>query len=146
MQPDDMNQLQHQNEATYAYPNDTHLSGTAEDHITHDVSDDLNEAIDPPNDVEHEDSDIPPRNLQVSDDADVFDIYPDAGKIISKEEPAFEKIYRRQMEIGQGNIYYPFAGEKEWGVAKWLHDSGTSMAHINEFFHLKYVSILVMRS
>lgn len=64
-----------------------------------------------------------------------------SGQIIDHEDSPFDEW---RQDIGQmsHSRYYPFAGEKEWAVACWLHESGLSLEKINRFLHLQYVSYL----
>ena len=37
------------------------------------------------------------------------------------------------------NVYYPFADDVDWEIAKWMMDSSLSNSQINSFLKLKYV-------
>jgi hypothetical protein len=68
------------------------------------------------------------------------DLHPTAGRILRKEEAPFawERAYQEMR--GDGNVYYPFANEKEWELSAWLHQSGLPLSQMDTFLKLKYVS------
>jgi hypothetical protein len=85
---------------------------------------------------------------QVVDDNSTLifeDHYPGAASVIQSAPPAFFHLYDEQVERGEGNMHYPFAGPKEWEVARWLHNSGLSRVRIDEFLKLDYVSGPLLR-
>jgi hypothetical protein len=64
----------------------------------------------------------------------------DAGYIIGVEDPPFRSLLSNRKDIGQGNIYYPFAGPMEWGLASWIHEAHLPQTQIDKFLKLSYVS------
>jgi len=86
--------------------------------------------------------DNPASMRNTADDTSVLiveDYYPSAASVMRSVPPAYSHLYDEMVEIGEGNLYYPFAGPKEWEVARWLHNSGLSKARIDEFLKLDYV-------
>jgi len=68
------------------------------------------------------------------------DVHPTAGRILRKEEAPFGQERAYQEMRGEGNVYYPFANEKEWELSAWLHQSGLPLSQMDTFLKLKYVS------
>jgi hypothetical protein len=68
------------------------------------------------------------------------ELYEGAAQIQTHGAAPFYVMLEEQQRIGQNNHYYPFAGEKEWELACWLHSSGLSWSHIDSFIKLKFVS------
>ncbi|PVF91462.1 hypothetical protein CPB86DRAFT_687103, partial [Serendipita vermifera] len=68
------------------------------------------------------------------------DVFEDAGSVIKVQTPPFAHLLSRQQDIGEGNIYYPFAGPLDWKLAAWLHESHLSQARIDKFLQLDYTS------
>jgi hypothetical protein len=72
----------------------------------------------------------------------VEDMYPGAAAVVASTHSAFHTLYDKQIQIGKGNVHYPFAGHTEWELARWLHKTGISRARIDEFLKLDYVSTI----
>jgi hypothetical protein len=72
----------------------------------------------------------------------VEEYYPGAGKIHQTHESHFQSILKATLD-GKGNLHLPFASEAELQLATWMHQSGLSMAKMDEFFKLKYVSMKI---
>jgi hypothetical protein len=70
-----------------------------------------------------------------------IDVHPTAGRILWKVEAPFSRERAYQEMRGEGNMYYPFADEKEWELSAWLHQSGLPLSQMDTFLKLKYVSI-----
>lgn len=87
-----------------------------------------------------QEEEIQSKNLDVDEEEDIFDEHPDAGHIYERIPPPFQNIAKDHVDLGQGNLYYPFSCREEWEVARWLHESGLTQRQIDKFFHLEYVS------
>jgi hypothetical protein len=64
-----------------------------------------------------------------------------AGHVFAQSDPPFLEWRREQESLGH-NLYYPFAGRKEWSMACWLHRSQLSMSLIDEFLRMEYVCFI----
>lgn len=68
----------------------------------------------------------------------IEDVYDSAAEIKRRVTPKFERIRRKLEKEFPDLPYYPFSCEKEWNMARWLHQSGMSQAQMDRFFHLQY--------
>jgi hypothetical protein len=66
--------------------------------------------------------------------------YPNAGKIISKNQPINMNTFHINSNTDE-HPYYPFAGESEWSITEWLATSGLSKKKINTYFNTAFVCI-----
>jgi hypothetical protein len=73
------------------------------------------------------------------------EVFNGAGHIFAQGEPPFLEWRRKQESLGH-NLYYPFAGRKEWLMACWLHKSQLSMSLIDDFLRMEYVSLVYTHS
>jgi hypothetical protein len=78
----------------------------------------------------------PPAEPVTSDFLEVT--YEGAGTVIDKGPSPFMQWRQDQAFLGR-TMYYPFAGRKEWAVARWIHKSGLSIAKTDELLKLEYV-------
>jgi len=69
----------------------------------------------------------------------VEEIYENAGRRYGQQEPLFKALHKKQLEKGQGNIYYPFSCYEDFELAVWLHESGLSQTQIDKYLKLAYV-------
>jgi hypothetical protein len=67
--------------------------------------------------------------------------YKGAGTVIDKGPSPFMQWRQEQMVLGR-NMYYPFAGRKEWAMARWIHKAGLPVAKIDQLLKLEYVCSL----
>ena len=63
-----------------------------------------------------------------------------AAEVVGMGENTFEKWRRENAEEGRSR-WYPFASEKEWGLARWLVKS-VGQNDIEDFLKLPIVSVL----
>jgi hypothetical protein len=68
------------------------------------------------------------------------DLYPGAAAIDSRIRPTFELLAEAAISAGSGNIYHPFASFDEWSLAHWFHETGVSVARMDAFLRLPFVS------
>jgi hypothetical protein len=115
-------------------PHERNPGGRAQDHEE--------EAMDPGDDPQEELG----QPADVNAAAVIEDLCPGAAAVVATATPTFSTLYDEQMESGNGNIYYPFAGRMEWELAQWLYKSGLSRARIDEFLKLEYVSNIICRA
>ena len=59
----------------------------------------------------------------------------DAGKSLLQEIDQTDPLAMYRAD----NVYYPFADDVDWEIAKWMTDSSLSNSQINSFLKLKYV-------
>ena len=86
----------------------------------------------------------PPAEPETSDLLEVA--YEGAGTVIDKGPSPFMRWRQEQILLGR-NMYYPFAGRKEWAMARWIHKAGLSVAKIDQLLKLEYVcSLSLLRS
>jgi hypothetical protein len=64
--------------------------------------------------------------------------YEGAGTVIDNGPSPFMQWRQEQAFLGR-SMYYPFAGRKEWAMARWIHKSGLSVAKVDELLKLEYV-------
>jgi hypothetical protein len=62
-----------------------------------------------------------------------------AGTIIGHGPSKFREVYKELQEMGDNNIYYPFANEMDWDLGAFLVEDGMPMADIDTFLKLSYV-------
>ena len=67
------------------------------------------------------------------------EIYKNTGQGYRQQETLFKVLHKKQLEKGQGNIYYPFSCYQDFELAVWLHESGLSQTQINKYLKLEYV-------
>ena len=73
--------------------------------------------------------------------------YPDpTARTIAKACPPSAELLEAQLKIGEGNHFYPFANEVDFELGHWLHEAGLSLAKIDEFLKLQYVSQVYLRT
>jgi hypothetical protein len=96
--------------------------------------------VDPP-------ADVPERNYEnlnpSMDDTDrnvEVELYEGAAWITGQVEAPFSALLRSQLAVGLNNVFYPFAGAKEWELGCWMHNSGLSRRQMDAFLRLNYVS------
>jgi hypothetical protein len=89
----------------------------------------------PPQDVRQQ---VPTEPLERSGQLHV-ETYPSAGSVHTKQPPLFQRASEMHHDLGAGNDYYPFANQTDFELGVWLHESGLSMAKIDEFLSLDYV-------
>jgi hypothetical protein len=78
----------------------------------------------------------------VEDADDTYEeIYPGSGEVVTKAPSAFHLQRTSQETLYDGNVHYPFSSAREWKLAQWLHQSGASLAKIDEFLKLSYVCL-----
>ena len=65
-----------------------------------------------------------------------------AGYVYGNQVPRFTADSERRSTEGSGNVFYPFANEIDFELGAWLHESGLSMAKIDEFLKLQYVRFI----
>jgi len=82
----------------------------------------------------------PPNDRDDSTETFFFDEHP-VATVISRQTSSFESLYNSQVDIGKGNLFYPLAGEEEWEMAVWMHQTMISLKETDAFLRLKYVSI-----
>ncbi len=69
------------------------------------------------------------------------DEHPHAGANFGDGQHILEKISLDEfVKQRKENLYYPFANKDDWEVAAWLSKSGLSMADIDSFLKLAFVS------
>lgn len=73
------------------------------------------------------------------------EVFNGAGHVFAQGDPPFLEWRRKQESLGH-NLYYPFAGRKEWLMACWLHRSQLSMSLIDEFLRMEYVRFVYTHS
>ena len=67
--------------------------------------------------------------------------FPHTTRTYGRAKTFMDKFRDDQYsELCTSNIYYPFSGKAEWGLASFLLSSGLSMRKINEFLQLQMVS------
>jgi hypothetical protein len=71
-----------------------------------------------------------------------IELYEGAAWITGRVEPPFAILLQSQLKTGLNNMYYPFASEKEWKLAGWMHGAGLSRRQIDSYLHLNQVSML----
>jgi hypothetical protein len=81
-------------------------------------------------------------SMDLAEDSQVTEVIEHAGRIIDHKTAHFQHLRSKQLEIGEGNVYYPFAGSQEWEAAKWMHESHMPLAEIDRFLHLQYVRVM----
>jgi hypothetical protein len=68
--------------------------------------------------------------------------FPGAGATYGRMASFLDRFDSDQYSnLRTNNIYYPFAGKREWELGSFLHSSGLSMRKIDEFLKLKMVII-----
>lgn len=72
----------------------------------------------------------------------IKDFHPTAADTYGRGKTILEEIHHSDQFAKQrnGNIYYPFVSKEDWEVAAWLIESGLSMAEIDKFLNLPFVS------
>jgi hypothetical protein len=124
------------------------------DHEYHDVESDKTDTEDEESDEdngeeENDEGDDPEYSICPSmdpeEDSQVTEVMEHVGRIIDRKASRFQHLRSKQLEIGQGNVYYPFAGPQEWETAKWLHGSHMPLCEIDRFLHLQYVCVMSFR-
>lgn len=83
----------------------------------------------------------PPPN----DEREYVEVYPHAGRILCRDQSAYEKILANIKQHSPQNLYYPFASQSEWGLAVFLHNNLT-FSEINNFLKLQFVRIITALS
>lgn len=68
----------------------------------------------------------------------------EAATVIKYGVPPYRTLYQKQIGVGKGNIFYPLAGEDEWTMAAWMHQSQLSVSAMDRFISLQYVSKMVI--
>jgi len=129
------------------FPDDDYESGSESDQAPpNTMLDDLNNSepgLDP-----SEDMPIPLSKgsgmleINANDKSELYvEIYPDAGRVFRRKRPIYEQLEEELVTSGEGNLYYPFSSETEWGLASFLHNS-LSIAQTDTFLKLKFVRML----
>jgi hypothetical protein len=80
----------------------------------------------------------PPTN----DEREYVEVYPHAGRILHRDQSAYEKILNDLERDSPHNMYYPFASQSEWGLAVFLHNN-LAFSEINNFLKLQFVRIII---
>ena len=73
----------------------------------------------------------------------VIDFFPGAARVVDKGGTRFMDVFDQDMFSGiqnSENIYYPFTNRPEWELAEYLLTSELSMATIDHFLSLTFVS------
>ncbi len=70
-----------------------------------------------------------------------------AGASFGVGNTVFDDIALKDfVEQRRTNIHYPFRNQDDWEVAAWLSKSGLSMAYMDDFLRLAFVSFAVVCS
>ena len=69
----------------------------------------------------------------------VEEIFKNAGKGYGQQETLFKALHKKQLEKGQGNVYYPFSCYQDFELGVWLQESGLSQTQIDKYLKLEYV-------
>lgn len=71
--------------------------------------------------------------------------HPSTPHILGTTQTLFDKIESEDefAELRRQNLFYPFAGEREWQFAGWLTRQDISMAEIDKLLQLDIVSSIV---
>jgi len=67
------------------------------------------------------------------------EIYKNTGQGYGQQEMLFKVLHKKQLEKGQGNIYYLFSCYQDFELTVWLHKSGLSQTQIDKYLKLEYV-------
>jgi hypothetical protein len=70
----------------------------------------------------------------------LVELYEGAAWVIGRGDAPFAILLRNQLTTGLNNVFYPFAGAKEWELACWMHNSSLSRRQMDQFLRLNYVS------
>lgn len=83
------------------------------------------------------DIDEPPRTTEP-----VVETHPDAGGDFGEGFHTLRGVDNHDMypEERKKNLFYPFLDEDDFAMAAWLNESGASMAHIDAFLKMPFVS------
>ena len=79
---------------------------------------------------------------EADEESIVEEYYPDTGKVHRKTNSHFQNILNKIL-AGKRTLYYPFESEEELELAIWMHQSGLPISKMDEFFKLKYVSMMI---